>query len=226
MENNIGIDTSIYRHGKIKSTPSALANKFLTATTYPVSESVLTPETVPYLKWAVPFLIFDTASVKVYKDSALVPFRGYFIDSLRLKFVFDRQWTEGKYKVIVPAGAATDLYGRSNDTIMFNFSVGDENTSGSITFNFIPQTDDYKLLQLVNDKDEIVRQRQVKDGIKDVFTLIAPGEYRIRIIYDLNNNGRWDSGEVTQKIFPEKVVYYSDPITVRSNWEVELEWKE
>ncbi len=226
IENNTEIDTTIYRPGKIKSAPSSLADKFLAATTYPVTESILLPETMPYIKWAVPYLTFDTAAVKVYKDSALVPFRGYFMDSLRLKFAFDRQWTEGKYKVIVPAGAATDIYGRSNDTVVFNFSVADENTSGSITLNFTPQTDDFKLLQLVNDKDEIVRQRQVKGAVKDVFTLIAPGEYRIRIIYDLNNNGKWDSGEVKQKIFPEKVVYYNDPVTVRSNWEVELEWKE
>jgi hypothetical protein len=30
--------------------------------------------------------------------------------------------------------------------------------------------------------------------------MILPGEYEIRILYDINNNGQWDPGDYSKKI--------------------------
>lgn len=226
FENGNAIDTTIYRPGKVKTAPNAVAPRIFAANTYPSSESILAPETLPFIKWSVPFVTFDTSAVKVYKDSLLISYKGFFTDSLKLTYALDGNWTEGKYKVVIPAGIAVDIYDRTNDTIAFSFSAMEENAAGSITFNFVARNNDTKLLQLVNDKDEVVRQRPVTEKLKDIFSLITPGEYRLRLIYDTNNNGRWDGGAIAEKIFPEYVIYYNDPVTVRSNWEVELEWIE
>jgi len=55
---------------------------------------------------------------------------------------------------------------------------------------------------------------------------VKPGEYKIRVFFDENNNGKWDAGNFYEKIQPEKVVIYTDPvekinkIAVRANWEL------
>lgn len=56
---------------------------------------------------------------------------------------------------------------------------------------------------------------------------IAPGDYRIRLIIDLNNNRKWDPGNYLKKEEPEPVFFYLNPkikpentTHVKANWEV------
>ncbi len=58
------------------------------------------------------------------------------------------------------------------------------------------------------------------------FTLknIPTGEYTARAFGDKNGNTFWDSGNWIEKRQAEKMHYYSEKITVRENWDLELEW--
>ena len=58
------------------------------------------------------------------------------------------------------------------------------------------------------------------------FTLknIPTGEYTVRAFWDKNGNTFWDSGNWIEKRQAEKMHYYSEKITVRENWNLELEW--
>lgn len=48
---------------------------------------------------------------------------------------------------------------------------------------------------------------------------LLPGEYSIRLILDENHNGYWDKGRYATRMQPETIIFYPDPITIRSNWE-------
>ena len=52
------------------------------------------------------------------------------------------------------------------------------------------------------------------------FDLIRPGKYSFRLIEDLNENSRWDTGNYLKKIKPEPVYYYKGEIEVRANWDL------
>jgi len=58
------------------------------------------------------------------------------------------------------------------------------------------------------------------------FTLknIPTGEYTLRAFSDENGNTFWDSGSWIEKRQSEKMHYYSEKITIRENWNLELEW--
>ena len=58
------------------------------------------------------------------------------------------------------------------------------------------------------------------------FTLknIPTGEYTLRSFSDENGNTFWDSGSWIEKRQSEKMYYYSEKITIRENWNLELEW--
>ena len=43
----------------------------------------------------------------------------------------------------------------------------------------------------------------------------------IRVIYDENRNGKWDSGNVRLKKQPENIWINEKEITLRPNWEAE-----
>ncbi len=219
-------DTALYRVEKHKVTGKTIAVPKAQGIPYPQNTGTLNPETIPFVHWSAPLKSFDFSQVKAIKDSAGFPVTGSFKDSLQVRTFFEGDWKEGVYEILIPAGAAQDFYGRSNDSIRFAFSVAGDQKVGSISFVFISWTTENVLLQLVNDKDEKVRQRNVNGKLKGLFEYVDPGQYRLRIVYDANKNGRWDAGDIRNNIPPEKVSYYKDPITVRSNWEVEVEWAE
>ena len=53
-----------------------------------------------------------------------------------------------------------------------------------------------------------------------IFRHLTPGDYYIRYIKDLNNNGRWDTGNYLKKLQPEKVFYHPNKLELRSNWDL------
>ena len=54
---------------------------------------------------------------------------------------------------------------------------------------------------------------------------ITPGKYQLKYIADSNEDGIWNTGNWERKTQPEKVINYKAEITIRSNWDLELEWK-
>ena len=55
-------------------------------------------------------------------------------------------------------------------------------------------------------------------------TALTPGKYQLKYILDANSDGKWSTGDWKEKIQPEKAVNYPNEITIRSNWDLELEW--
>jgi hypothetical protein len=43
-------------------------------------------------------------------------------------------------------------------------------------------------------------------------------------VFDRNNNGRWDTGDLKKRILPEEVMYYLSVVKVRSNWDNKDDW--
>jgi hypothetical protein len=60
-----------------------------------------------------------------------------------------------------------------------------------------------------------------KDG-KAVFPLLEVGTYRVRVIYDLNGDGKWTTGDFTLHRQPEPVSYYPGEIELQPGWELEF----
>ena len=52
----------------------------------------------------------------------------------------------------------------------------------------------------------------------------VPEKYKIKVIYDENGNGKWDSGSFQDKLQPEKVAYINVVEKVRSNFDSEITW--
>lgn len=54
--------------------------------------------------------------------------------------------------------------------------------------------------------------------------LFTPGEYELRILYDINGNGKWDPGEFFDKRRqPERVTWIRKKLTVKANWDNDLD---
>ena len=57
-----------------------------------------------------------------------------------------------------------------------------------------------------------------------LLTDIIPGKYQLKFIEDADQSGEWTTGNWKNKTQPERVFNYPTEITIRSNWDLELEW--
>ena len=83
------------------------------------------------------------------------------------------------------------------------------------------QTTESFILQLLDRNHKPIEQ--VKNAKNHIFENIVPGTYYMRIIIDLNKNGKWDPGNYQNRTQPEPIIYYSNPkggkdIYLKANW--------
>lgn len=73
---------------------------------------------------------------------------------------------------------------------------------------------------------EMLKNGQVVERFKNQEIVridnLDPGEYTFRAILDVNQNNRWDVGDFTKEIQPEEIIFFSTPVKVRPNWEMEV----
>lgn len=149
------------------------------------------------------------------------------LNDRKLIFHYDFK-PQTQYKFEAHPGAFTDFFGVTNDSIFLNFSLRDADYYGSLSVKIIaPQNNNpevQKILQFMNDKDAVLKERIYNENFSETFKLLAPGKYKMKVIFDENGNGKWDTGIYRDKIQPEKMSIYPDEIEIRSNWELDLEW--
>lgn len=93
----------------------------------------------------------------------------------------------------------------------------------AILFLEIQTQKKYYLVQLLTPDYKIVAMSANIPNI--TFKNITPGEYKIRIIEDDNNNSKWDPGNILKDIPPERTFFYRNndgkfQFPLRANWEV------
>ena len=74
--------------------------------------------------------------------------------------------------------------------------------------------------------ENVVKEFLVQDTTiyKTSFPALLPGKYTLKIIEDLNGNGRWDPGNYDRKLLSEKISTATIE-ELRAGWDVEAEVK-
>lgn len=176
-----------------------------------------------------PLAKFDTSKI-VLVDTLYKKIEGYTIvhdstDTTNSKFVLQYPWKEEQYfKLVVDTLAAIDS---SNiglakiDTIAFK--TKEEAAYAGIRIRF-PDVDMSRnpVLQFYKNGTEVdsIALNSNKEVIRKLF---PPGEYELKILYDRNNNMRWDPGDYSQKRQPEIVERIRQKFNFKANWDNEPE---
>jgi phage anti-repressor protein len=180
-------------------------------------------------KWNLGLTGYNEQIVKIgYIDSTLIyedqDNPGTFISAPEFKSFILTENTN--YHLFIPPGTFTDIFGLTNDSIKIDFKTKEEKYYGTVKLTVaIPETKDNYIVQLQDESGNVVRENFItKSGVLN-YNYLYPKKYRLKLIYDDNNNQKWDSGNYLQHIQPEKVIYNSELINIRSNWDAELDWK-
>ncbi|WP_350289762.1 Ig-like domain-containing protein [uncultured Croceitalea sp.] len=169
---------------------------------------------------STPISKIDTSRIAVLdKDTVQTPFL-LQLDSIKNKVDFNFEIVDNqKYNVVLLPGAIEDFFGMQNDTLVANLSTGGYADYGNLTLNLSGEVSYPLLVELIDDKGDLVRKIFAKQPQTFEFNNLDPKNYGIRIILDANANGKWDTGSYLGKIQPEVIKYYPDIIEIRANWE-------
>jgi hypothetical protein len=143
------------------------------------------------------------------------------------KYLIKYHWESfSNYTLEVDSAAARNIYGDPSRPFSQKFQTQKENYYGQIILN-IENLNEPAIVQLLkNDKDETILQKaQILESGKIEFPYLKPDKYKIRLIFDDNQNGIWDTGYLKNKKQPEQVIYYPKIIKVRSHFEFNETWK-
>ncbi len=170
-----------------------------------------------------PITNIDSTKISlINKDSIPVDFKAH-LDSIGNKVDFDFAIEPNQnYQMELLPGTITDFFGAVNDTLNFSLSTKSYADLGNLRMNIVGADEDYPLLvQLTNEKGEMQLEIYAEEPQVFEFNNIEPTKYLIRVIFDSNGNGKWDTGNYLKRVQPEKVSYYPNVIEVRANWEID-----
>ena len=164
----------------------------------------------------------DSTQIALFvSDSVSAPF-SISVDSIENKLDFDFNLESSQsYSFELMPGAVTDFFGIQSDTLNYRFSTGSYADYGNLRLNVGGAVRYPLIVQLTDERGEIQREIMASESQVFEFNNLDPAKYMIRVIFDDNGNGIWDTGNFLKKIQPEKVSYYPDVIDVRANWELE-----
>jgi len=161
--------------------------------------------------------IYDTLKpVMFFKDSVIK--RNLEID---YDFEMDR-----KYSLFIPPSAFKGISELENDTLKLSFSTTELENYGIILLKMqLPETPDSNyIVQLLDSKENVLKEKFIKSNGLIKFEFLNPGKYKLKAFSDVNNNLKWDTGDYMKGIRAEKVFYFPKDITIRANWDLELDW--
>lgn len=195
----------------------------LSSSAFNLNEDILltSPQPIKYL---------DPAAISIYLtgDTLKTPLRFRFIqDSLawrtyRIAFPWE---SETSYTLEIDSAACINIYGISSKKLATTFKTRPEDYYGTINLE-LTNVDSQVIVQLLEntDAEKIIQQKTVNENSTVVFEYLAPEKYKLKVIYDKNGDGKWNTGSYQDKLQPERVAYINEVIKVRSNWDNNLTW--
>jgi hypothetical protein len=175
-----------------------------------------------YIGANTPISRIDSSKISMTrKDSTVVNITTQ-LDTIGNKIDFDFEVEPNEnYALELLPGAIMDFFETENDTIALTMTTKSYADFGNLRL-ILDGTVTYPLVvQLTDEKGVTAKELFATEPQVFEFTNIKPAKYLIRVIFDSNGNQKWDTGNYLQKIQPERVVYYPNPVEVRANWELE-----
>ncbi|MBL7777771.1 MAG: Ig-like domain-containing protein [Chitinophagales bacterium] len=173
--------------------------------------------------------ISDSKTIQITVDSSQdITTKKFWLDKTTKQTLyvdFERK-PNTLYKLIIPDSLLRDVWGIYNDKMEQRFTTNSSENYGNIklTIKTAEQGKKY-VLKILNSADVEVAVYYL-DNVKektDVLKNLPEGNYKAVVFEDTNENGEWDTGNLSQRKQPEKVIPFKDTYTLKGGWDLDLE---
>lgn len=170
------------------------------------------------------YIAYDTASRIPIKLSMVAFTDSARMDLLRIKLSISDTLKQEIFTLKASDSTFIDVENQVNEDILSaNYrKLKRENLADEISGRIIGANPPF-IIQLINSKNEIVKEQFLTNSDSYSFKLLEAGTFKIRVIEDLNGNKRWDPANYLQRKNAERVFYYineenNQELIIRSGW--------
>lgn len=170
----------------------------------------------------------DTTLITIMEDSLLIAPQYFKKSASGLGItIYVKKNSESVYQVIFDAGAIKDIYGLYSDSTSFEFKLEEEEYYGNLTVTIadsLIRSEPNAIYEFTNEAGNVLRSEPLSGQNLLKFEKLRPGKYGLRLNFDANGNGEWDTGNYSKGAWPEGRLFYPEEIEIRSNWDLEIDW--
>jgi hypothetical protein len=203
---------------KVKRTPFTFESNLLSG--------FLKPGQTIVFKSKTPFREPDTTRIRLYeveqKTKKSIPYALVKDSTNSCKYYLKTKLEEKKkYLFIADSASFGNIYNDHSDSLGIKFSIKDPESYCKLTMEIKNYNGD-RIIQLLDKTEKLISETRMKKNGKIIFPLLDVGVYRLRVIYDLNGDGKWTSGDFEKHRQPEPVSYYPGEIELKTGWDLEF----
>ena len=170
----------------------------------------------------------DTSKIRIYElkgtEKITVPYSFVRDTANSCRIIMNVDLAQGKqYLYIADSAAFGNIYGEYSDSTGNKISLREEKSFGKLILN-IKGYEGSRIIQLLDKNEKMVRETIMSSDGKTEFPLLDKGLYRVRVIYDFNNDGKWTTGNFNFGLQPEPVSFYPREIEIKEDWVVDQDW--
>ncbi len=139
------------------------------------------------------------------------------------KYILKYPWRLNKeYILKISENAFSDAFGNKSKAYSRKFTLDSDENYGGISIKVtVPDTAKSYIVQWLNEREEVLREDIVTKNTVLNYTTYPTAKYLLRVVFDENKNGRWDTGNIRNKRQPEKTWTLDKIISLRPNWDLE-----
>ena len=188
------------------------------------------------MEFDYPLTKFDTAAISMTMTTENITepqtVKFHFVQDTinRQKYRLQTEWEpNAKYELLIPAGTFENVARESNDTLKYSYSGSNPDKFALINVKVTGTHPKAKyIMQLTNAQGKVQKEISNVTPGKYTFEYVTPGDVMLRVVEDMNANGKWDTGDMVLMRQPERTEIFKNEdgvelITTKENWEYDLE---
>lgn len=187
-----------------------------------IENKLLNPNVPLKLSFNFPLESTDLSKISLLEDSvARTGFTLVKDSSDLLSYYLRYPWKQKKtYEVKFEAGAATAIFNTKNKEFIKTFQLASKDDYGTLIVKIVPpEANKSYILEVVDGNKNVANTLVISRDTTVRFSNYKAGKYWLRITYDSNKNGIWDTGNVKLGIQPEKIWNEPKELSIRALWE-------
>ncbi|RDC56803.1 hypothetical protein DU508_06255 [Pedobacter chinensis] len=184
----------------------------------------LNPYQTYTLTFPFPITAADASKITLLEDSVKRTTFQLVKDSTDfLKYYIRYPWKNKRsYDLKFAAGAFTAIFNAKNKEVNKSFKLETADSYGTLSLRVeVPDTTKNYIVQFIDEKKNVIKSSVLTKNSTIIFANYPAGKYFVRVVYDENKNGIWDTGNVKAGTQPEKIWYSTSEMSLRANWERE-----
>ena len=210
------LNTTTFNRGKKET-----YTRTLTATDN-IEGRMLNPNKPLKLTFNFPVDSMNTSKITFLEDSVQKTNFTILKDSTDfLSYIIRYPWKIKKsYDIKFEDGAFTAIFNTKNKEFNKLFELASREDYGTLKLKIqVPEKEKSYILEITDGNKAVVNTLVVRQDTSVTLPNYKAGKYYVRITYDTNKNGIWDTGNVSLRTQPEKIWNEPKELSIRANWD-------